>query len=223
MKRLVVAIVTALALTACGSGGGSASPQQAMQDAKSALDGTAGVHVTISSKDVPSGQDGLTAADVVLTRTPAAFKGTASGSFGGFSTSVDAIGAGGKIYFKLPMVGWQSLSATDIGFPDPALLLDPNTGLSSLLLKTKNLSSGAQARTGANNDVIVTTYTGTLASADVSSVLPVQSGDFQVTYQVGQDKKLAGAIISGPFYKGATSTYTLTLDQYGTAPTITAP
>lgn len=226
MRRLVVVLVAtfaAVVLTACGSSGSKADPMQAMQTAKAALDRTAGVHVTITSSGVPSGQDGLTSAEGFLTRTPPAFKGTGKGTFQGFSASVSATAIGGKIYASLPVIGTQTLSASDIGFPDPAQLLNPTTGISSLLTKTTGLASAGQSRTGANNDVIVNTYTGTLSSDDLSKVLPVKTGTFQVTYQIGGDGKLVGATVVGPFYAGATSTYTLTLDQYGTAPAITAP
>lgn len=226
MRRLVVAltaVLTAVVLTGCGSSGSKADPMQAMRAAKAALDGTAGVHVTITSANVPSGQNGLTSAEGFLTRNPPAFKGTGMGSFQGFSASVSATAIGGKIYAKMPVVGVQTFSPSDLGFPDPAQLLNPTTGISSLLLKTKSLASSGQTRTGANNDVIVSTYTGTLSSEDLSKVLPVKSGTFQVTYQIGSDGKLVGATVTGPFYAGATSTYTLSLDQYGIAPTITAP
>lgn len=226
MRRLAVALVTALtavALTACGSSGSKSDPMQVMQTAKSALDATAGVHVAITSTGVPTGQDGLTSAEGFLTRNPPAFKGTGKGSFQGFSADVKATAIGGKIYATLPVIGTQTFSPSALGFPDPAQLLNSSTGISSLLVKTKSLASGARSRTGANNDVIVNTYTGTLSSDDLSKVLPVKSGTFQVTYQIGSDGKLVGATVTGPFYAGATSTYTLTLDQYGTAPTITAP
>ena len=226
MRRLVVALVAtlaAVALTACGSGSSKADPMQAMQTAKAALDSTAGLHASITSANVPSGQDGLNTAEGFITRNPPAFKGSGHGSFQGFSATVNAVAIGGKIYAQLPVVGWQTFSPSDLGFPDPSELLNPTTGISSLLLKTKNLASGGQSRTGANNDVIVSTYTGTLSSDDLSKVLPVKTGSFQVTYQIGSDGKLVGATVTGPFYTGTTSTYTITLDQYGTAPTITAP
>lgn len=226
MRRLAVAIVatvTALTVVACGSSSTRSDPMQALQTAKAALDSTAGVHVAITSANVPSGQNGLTEAQGFLTRNPPAFKGTGKGSFQGFTASVSATAIGGKIYATLPVVGTQTFSPSDLGFPDPAQLLNPTTGISSLLLKTKDLASTGQTRTGANNDVIVSTYSGTLSSDDLAKVLPVKSGSFQVTYQIGGDGKLVGATVTGPFYAGTTSTYTITLDQYGTAPTITAP
>lgn len=226
MRRLVVtllAMVTTLGLAACGSSGSKADPMAAMQAAKQALDATAGVHVTITSANVPSGQDGLTSAEGFLTRNPPAFKGTGKGTFQGFTATVQATAIGGKIYATLPVVGTQTLNPSDLGFPDPAQLLNDKTGISSLLTKTQGLTSAGQSRTGANNDVIVSTYTGTLTSADLTTVLPVKGGTFQVTYQVGSDGKLVGATITGPFYSGGDSTYTIALDQYGTAPTITAP
>ena len=226
MRRLVVALVavlTAFTLTACGSSSSTTDPMQALKTAKAALDSTAGVHVSIVGTNVPSGQDGLTEAEGFITRTPPAFKGTGKGSFQGFSATVSAVAIGGKIYATLPVVGVQTFSPSDLGFPDPAQLLNADTGLSSLLLKTTGLTAGGQSRTGANNDVIVTTYSGSLSSTDLAKVLPVKSGSFQVTYQIGSDGKLVGATVTGPFYAGAASTYTITLDQYGVAPTITAP
>ncbi|BBH16192.1 hypothetical protein Back2_04790 [Nocardioides baekrokdamisoli] len=228
MRRLLVVLVaslTAVVLTACGSSGSKTDPTQALQAAKAALDSTAGVHVTITSTNVPSGQQSLISADGVITRSPAAFKGSAKVSIQGFSADVDVTAIGGKIYAThVPLVGSYTGTPGSLGIPDPSKWLDTTTGVSTLLTQTASPTAAGQTRTGANNDIVVTNYTGTLTSAQVATVIPVSgTGTFQVTYQIGSDGKLVGATVTGPFYKGATSTYTLTLDQYGTAPTITVP
>ena len=232
MRRLVVALlaVLALTLTACGSSsssGSSMSPTDALAAAKKTLDGTSGVHVKITSSGVPTGQMALVGGDGVLTRTPPAFKGSVSiANIPTLGTqTVDAVVLDGKVHVKVPVLGWQVVNPKDYGIPDPTLYLDTTNGLSSLLSPsvTTGLTAGAATRTGANNDVIVTPYSGTIHASALATLFPGVSGDFRVTWQIDGQGQLDGAILTGPFYAGSTTTYTIALDQYGTAPTITAP
>lgn len=233
MIRRVLALLALLALTACGAangGGTTAPPKDAIQAAAAALAATPGVHVNILSANVPGDRDGLLSADGVLVRAnPAtgqlgAFKGTARARISGFVADVGATAIGGKVYAtNVPVIGTYTASVSDAGFPDPGQLLDPAHGVGTLLTHTNNLTTAGQARTGPSNNIVVTNYTGTLTSDQLKSILPVATGTFNVTYQITGDGKLYAAIITGPFYANATSTYTITLDQYGTSQTITAP
>jgi len=223
---VVVAMVTMLALAAgCGGSGGGLSASEALAGAKKHLDATKGVHVVLTTDDLPRGVEGLQKADGVLTKAPA-FKGTITAPIKGLTASVDVIAAGGKVYVKLPFVGsFQRVDPADFGVPDPAALLDPTSGISSFLSATEHVAKGGTVRGGKDNKEVLTEYAGTLPGAAVRPLIHSATGDFHATYTIDDDGLLTKAVLTGDFYgdRAAPNTYTVTIDDYGTAPTITAP
>ena len=70
---LVLALLASLAFAAC-SGGEEAeevSPLDRLAEAKTSLDETSGVHLTLSADELPAGVNGLLAAQGIGTHAPA--------------------------------------------------------------------------------------------------------------------------------------------------------
>lgn len=215
-------------LAACGGGGSGdsgLSPAKVVAEAKTHLDNTKGVHFTLGSDDVPKGVTTLVKADGVLTRAPA-FKGTITVPVLGTQADIGIVAVDGKVYAKLPFTSsYQTVDPADYGVPDPATLLDPDTGISSLLSATQDLKKGDSVRGGEDNKSVLTEYSGSVPGADVAKVLPGASGDFTATYTIDDQQILSKAVITGHFNgaKVAANTYTVTVSDYGTDEAITAP
>lgn len=229
LRRTVLPVVTAaavaVALTGCGgSSASSQSPAQAIAAAKKAIDTTSGLHVRLAGKDLPSGNV-LVAADGTLTRAPA-FDGTISVKVLGTTAKVPVIAVDDRVYAKLPLtLSWQTIDPADYGVPDPATLIAPDTGISSLLTATTGLKSKGAQRGGKDNKEVLTTYAGTLPGAAVAKIIASATGPFSASYILDDHDRLQEAVLTGRFY-GADqqpSTYTVDLDDYGTTKTITAP
>ena len=230
LRRTVLSLtlVTAatVALTGCGGGGNAVTltPDKAIALAKSTLDKTPGVQVRLEGKDLPGGNV-LISADGTLTRAPA-FEGTIGVKVLGATAQVPVVAVGGKVYAKLPLtISWQTIDPADYGVPDPASLIDPETGISHLLTATTGLKSKGSERGGKGNKEVLTTYTGSLSGAAVASIISSASGAFAVSYTVDAEHRLEQAEITGRFYGAGerASTYVVTLDDYGTSKTITKP
>ena len=216
-----------LAATLAGCGGSSApdeSPAEALASAKKTLDTTPGVHLALEGKDLPGGNV-LAAAEGTLTHAPA-FDGTITVHVLGTSAKVPVIAVDGKVHAQLPLTtSWQTIDPADYGVPDPASLISPETGISNLLTATEHPKTGDSVRGGKDNKEVLTTYTGTLPQTAVASIISSASGTFDVSYTIGAHHELSQAVLTGRFYGDGeqASTYTVTLDEYGTDKTITRP
>ncbi|MFT4080989.1 MAG: LppX_LprAFG lipoprotein [Nocardioides sp.] len=228
---LVVGSVIGLGLlgSLAGCGGGSdevdLTPAKVLALAENHLDDTSGVDFSITSDDVPDGVVALTKADGELTKAPA-FKGSITVPISGVSATVQVVSVDGTTYAKLPLVNsWQQIDPADFGVPDPATLLDPDTGIASLLKATQSAKKGDSVRGGKDNKSILTEYSGTLPGDDVATVLPGAAGEFDVTYTIDDDEMLSKAVITGHFNGTdvAENTYTVTIDEYGVDTEITKP
>ena len=225
---LALAVASAvLPVTLAGCGGSSApdeSPAEALASAKKALDSTSGVQLSLAGKDLPR-SNVLAAAEGTLTHAPA-FDGTITVHVLGASAKVPVIAVGGDVYAKLPLTtSWQTIDPADYGVPDPASLISPETGISNLLTATEHPKAGDSVRGGKDNKEVLTTYTGTLPQTAVASIISSASGTFDVSYTIGAHHELSQAVLTGRFYGDGeqASTYTVTLDEYGTDKTITRP
>jgi len=227
--RLLSVLGLALLIPLAGCGGGSSenhlTPDKVLALAKKHVDDTDGVHFAISSGDVPKGVTTLEKADGVVTRAPA-FKGTITVPVLGTTADIRIVAVGGKVYARLPFTNsYQTIQPSDYGVPDPATLLDPSSGLSSLLAATQSVKKGDSVRGGKDNKSVLTEYSGTVPGSDVAKVLPGATGTFTATYTIDDDEVLSKAVITGHFNgeKVDPNTYTVTVDDYGTDEKITAP
>jgi lipoprotein LprG len=167
---------------------------------------------------------GVQKAEGVGTHDPA-FDGSITVVLSGQSFQVPVVSTGGKVYVQLPLTpGWQDIDPGDYGAPDPAQLMSPDKGFSSLLTATTGVEKGDSVRGGSNNSEVLTEYTGSVPGDVVKNVIPTASGDFDATYTVTDSGQLREADLTGVFYKNSDPmTYQVTFDGYGTQKDITAP
>lgn len=226
-----LALTGALLLAVSGCSGDDESPAAADQTpeevlalAKTTLDETSGLQLTLSTDDLPDGVTGILEASGVGTSAPA-FEGSITVSLSGQAFEVPVVAVDGLVYAELPLTsGYQEVDPGEYGAPDPAGLVSPEAGFSSLLPETTGVEEGESIRGGANNDEILTEYTGMVAGSVVENIIPGASGDFDATYTITEDGELREAVLTGAFYAGEDSmTYTVGFDDYGIQKDITAP
>lgn len=229
---LAALVVPAVLLAGCAGGGGSSgsggedgpTPEEVLAEAKATLDETSGVQISLSTDDLPEGTTGITSASGVATSAPA-FDGDISVSLAGNTVDVPVVAVDGTVYAELPLVpGFQDIDPGEYGAPDPATLIDPDQGVSTLLTATQDPVAGETVRGGADNTEVLTEYTGTVTDEVMTNLIPSAEGSFEVTYTVTEDDELRRAVLTGVFYPATSEmTYTVDLTEYGTEQDITAP
>ena len=205
-------------------GSDDVTPEEAMSTAKTKLDETSGVAITIKTDDLPEEATGILAAEGTGTHAPA-FEGSLTVQIPGGKPVVPVIAVDDTVYAILPFTSdYQDVNPTEYGAPDPASLMTPDQGFSALLAKTTDLEKGEEARGGDNNKEIFTEYTGTVPGSTVKGIIPGSTGDFEATYTISDSGELRTAVLTGEFYEGEDAmTYTIGFDDYGTEKDITAP
>ena len=235
MKRvLALGAVLMLALVGCSdkkdSGGGDGrtgeDPVALLTAAKKTIDDAASVHIVLTGRDLPQSGQSLASGDGVATHAPA-FKGKLSVRSGSSPIDADVVAVGNKVYVKLPFqskfIELPPSQLAGLGAPDPAILLDPSKGLTSVLPTLKDPKVKGDTREGAK---VLTEITGTVQGKSLQGIFPKAPADkdFPSTFKIDKDsKQLVSATITGPFYAGATSSYDVTLDKYGEQVEITKP
>ncbi len=226
-------LAASLGLSACSDGDGGSgssstsedvSPEESLAAAKTVLDGTSGVQLTLATDDTPDSEAYLTEATGVITADPKAFEGTASGTFEGVPASdVAIVSVDGQVYAQI-FGGFQDFTLPKC-VPDPAGLLDPASGFGSVLTEATQVSRGEAVRGGADNDEILTPYTATVPGAAVQNLLPCAPGDeFLATFTLDDDGRLRTADLQGEFFEGGSElTYTVAIDAYDVEQEITKP
>ena len=223
---LALLVPIALALSGCSGddngGGGGSSPTQVLAGAKKQLDETKGVSLRLSTKSLPKGVDGVLDATGIGTHQPA-FDGNLKLLVNNVTVNVPVVAVGGKVYAKAPFTeSFDEVNPSDYGAPDPADLMNPDTGLSSWLTATQDVKEGDKSRFG---DQVLTTYTGTIPGSTVAETLPSADGgaDFAATYHIDDDGRLVDAEVKGPFYRADDVEYTIAVSEYGTEKVVTKP
>jgi lipoprotein LprG len=226
LRALVgAAAASAVLLSGCtGSApGDERSPEEVLADAKETLDGTSGVGLRLATDDLPEGVDGIIHAEGVGTHDPA-FEGDLEVLVGGVSAEVPVVAAEGKVVAKLPFTTrFVEVDPASYAAPDPAALMDPDSGLSSLLTAAQGVETGEQVRSGKD---VLAGFSGTVPGSAVAAIIPSASADtdFDATFTVDEDDRLREVVLTGPFYPDAAEvTYTVTFDDYDTDASITLP
>lgn len=219
---LPLALAVTLALTGCGGGSSSngESVKERLAAAKTAFDKSPAVQVDLSTDDLPSSVSGVVSASGVGTHQPA-FKGTIKVSQKGLSLSLPIVSVDGKVHVKFGL--WQTVDPGQYNAPDPAALMDPDTGLSTLVSVATGLDKGKDKREG---KAVVTTITGTVPGASVAALIPSadKDKDFHASFSLDDKDHLTSAVLTGPFYPDADDmTYRLDFSDYGSHETVTAP
>ncbi|MFF0343247.1 LppX_LprAFG lipoprotein [Kribbella sp. NPDC004875] len=230
---LALCAVVVLAVAGCSdkkdSGGGGQSGGDAVSlltDAKKTIDTAESVHIVLTGRDLPDSGQTLASGDGVATHAPA-FKGKLTVKSGGSPIDAEVVSIGSKVYAKLSFtpsyIELPPSQLAGLGAPDPAVLLDPSKGLTSVLPALKDPKIKGETREGAK---VLTEVTGSIPGKSLQGIFPKAPADqdFPSTFKIDKDsKQLVSATITGPFYAGATSSYDITLDKYGEKVEITKP
>ena len=223
-RLLAVLVAVVILLSGCsGSDDPKSDPADTLASAKKTLDETPGLRIGLSTGKLPAGVSGLLTADGVATHAPA-FQGDIKVAASGVTADAEVVAVDGVVHAKLPFTStFTEIDPADYGAPDPAALMDPDAGLSSLLTAAEDVKAGKQVREG---KVVLSSFTATVPGKAVAEVIPSASStaDFDATFTVTDDDELAKAVLTGPFYPKADDvTYTITFSDYGTKQNITAP
>lgn len=213
-----------LALSACsGAGEPEVSPAERLAAAKTVLDETPGLTLSIEADQLPAGVTGLSAGEGVATHDPA-FEGTLEVAGSGVSAEVAVVAVDGVVWAQLPFrQDFVEIDPADYGAPDPAALMATEGGLSSLLTQADGVEEGEQTRDG---ETVLTTYTGTVPGEAVGALLPSADpdADFEAVFSIDGEDQLTRVELTGPFYPDADDvTYVVGLRDYGTEKEIVAP
>jgi hypothetical protein len=226
LRRFAAVSTAVLSLSACG---GSSTPSinatTLLKTAKGVLDATSSFHFVLSSADVTGSGAELTGASGDMKR-PDSMAGTLQVSIYGLALSVPVVSVGGVFSVKLPTGGgFTAANPVDYGFADPATLIDPNTGLSSLLLKCQSPQVESDDRyNGEALHEIGCSLPGKAVAAVLTSADPSKSvaATFGIDTSTNQLRRV---VLTGPFVSASNSdtSYTLVLTNYGENVTVTPP
>lgn len=229
-RTALAAVLLLLPLAGCSDdesspAGGDASPEEVMELAKTTLDETSGVSITLEADNLSSSVTGIRKATGVGV-PPSSFEGSFDLSVSGIPATAEVIAVDGTVYARnsLLIPDWTAIDPGEYGAPDPGALMGPEGGFSSLLTETTDVEQGDQVRGGENNAEVLTSYSGTVPGKVVANIVPSAAGDFDATYSITEDGQLREARLTGVFYEDDDPmTYTMSFDDYGTAKDITAP
>jgi len=225
MAQMALALLMVAALAACAGSDNAqvTTPAQQLAAAKTKADATPSIHLTLRSSGIPASANGVLGADGSGTHAPA-FKGTLDVRISGFGAKVEVVSLDKLLYLKLPFTTeFLPADPKEYNAPDPAQLFAAKGGVASLLTATTNPVEGTKTRLGPD---VLKTITGMLPGTRVAKLLNIGDATktFKVTYGITDPGgELRTVTMTGPFYKGATSTYTLTLDKYGAPVEISRP
>jgi lipoprotein LprG len=224
-RRRLAAAVTALAglllLSAC-FGSSEDEPEDPrvgsgpLARAQQKLLDTSGVDVTMSTKRLPRGVDGVRRLTGTLTAAPA-FEGKVGVRVNDLTATLPMVAVDGAVYAQLPFTEtYAEVDPAAYGSPDPAELLDPDHGLAGWLGQTQGAEESEDGQV----------VTGTVPGQVVAGAVPSAAADatFRATWTLDADGLLEEATVTGPFYgKAAEVTYLLDLGEYDLSPDITRP
>jgi lipoprotein LprG len=230
--RRLLPLLCALAMLCALAGCTGGQPQESaaalgdrLRSAKQALDDAASLNLTLRADRLPPGVSGISEATGVATHAPA-FDGTitiaGSGLFDG--QRVEVVAVGGDVYAQTPFSSaFITVDPADFNAPDPARLMDPNTGLSTLLTSADDLAAAGEERA---TDQVLTAITGRVPGSTVARIFPSASAQrpFDATFWLDGDDRLRRAEVTGPFYgEGPALTYDITVQASDRRVRITAP
>lgn len=158
-------------------------------------------------------------------KRPGSFRGALDVSAAGFSVSVEVVSTGGTFYAQDPLTGRFGVTdPASYGFGDPARLLDPRTGLSSLALLCQKAALQADDRYNGEQLHEVSCM---LPGQPVAALLTSADPSKPVAATIGMDagnSQLRRVVLTGPFFSATSnSTFTLVVDNYDENVSITPP
>lgn len=221
-----LAVVTALVLTGCTGDDAAkeeATPEQVLAQAKKRLDETPGVRLLLATPGLPKGVSGVVRADGIATHQPA-FEGDIDLVYSGITATVPVTAVDGDVWAVLPFTKeYVRIDPAEYGAPDPAELMDPDSGVSAWLTAATGVEEGKAVRDGAD---VLSSYDGVVPGTAVATVIPSadEADGFATSFSIDEAGRLRTASLTGAFYRGRPElTYEITLTDYGTAKDIQKP
>lgn len=213
------------ALGACGSSRSyETDARRLLSEAKAVVDATPAVHFTITSSDVRASGTYIVGGSGDAQR-PDRFVGSLSVVVGGLPLTIAILSVNHRFYVRLPLSSsFTPADPSSYGFADPGRLIDPQHGLSSLLVAATSAHiTGRDRFQGEELYEVDVSLPGQLVKALLTSADPSQ----EVHGRIGIDvdtHQVRRVILTGPFLDPHhLSTYTLVLDNYGENISITPP
>lgn len=227
LKGIAIAAIAVLTLVGCSSNDKApakeGTPAEQLAAARTNLEKSPAVTFTLEATDLPSKAVGVSAAKGTGLFTPPSFQGTLNATIAGVTGTVDVIAVEQDVFMKFFTPGYNKIDPATYGAPNPAQLFNKQTGITALIGKTQSLAKGDKVRDGSD---VLASFTGKLPGAAVADLLVIgdRSATFDVTYGVTQSgQELRTVVLKGPFYPGATSTYSLRLKSLPQPVAITRP
>jgi lipoprotein LprG len=221
-------LAIALLLAGCqsdsdGETTGTSELQKRLSAARTTIDDAETVDISLATKSLPDGVTGLLSATGQGNHSPA-FKGKVKVVTGGSTLSADVVSADGTLKAKTSFSPlYLEIDPASLKAPDPAALLDPETGVTQILDQTETLKAGEESRDGSD---VLTSITGTLPGSLVRTIIPSADAaeTFDVRYRLTDDDELRDATLKGPFYpEGGDVTYTVKITTSDEPVTIKVP
>lgn len=222
----VVAAVGGAAMGLSGCGGSSTphvSAATLLQKAKTTADAASAVHFVLTSSNVSLSGTNITGGHGDLAR-PNSLEGSFSVAISGFTANVKVVSVGAVFEAELPFsTTYTKTDPAKFGLTNPAELLDPNKGLTSLLTLAQNPIVGPAKRVGGE---LLETVSYTVPGTTIP-VLPDANPSKPVQLTVAIDPatfQLRSVTLTGPLTSATSnSTFVVTLSNYDEQVSITLP
>jgi hypothetical protein len=225
--RVVTAALLAVIAGACGGSSRTyeTDAAQILSESKQVVDASSSLHFKLTSEGAGSSSGIVIKGGEGDAVRPSGFAGSFDITRSGFSLSLKIVSSGGSFYVQLPFTtGYQKTDPGAYGFSDPGKLIDPSTGLSSLLSSTLSASLGDRDRlSGEELYEVKVTLPGQKIKDLLTSADPSQPVDGTIGINV-DTHQARRVVLTGPFFQaGQSSTFTLLLTNYGESVAVTPP
>lgn len=225
VRRFAAVLLSGLLLVAAGCGGttdqhSGESAATRLAAAKKAFDRTPALHIALSTDDLPRSVAGLLSAKGDGTHQPG-FRGEIKVVQSGLSLTVPVVSLQGRTWAKLGI--WQQVDPGQYNAPDPAGLMNPRHGLSSVLTQATDLHGPTTKRQGS---ATVTRIDGKVPGNLMATIIPSAASTtmFDAQFTLDHSGRLVGMVLTGTFYPSADDvTYTFRFSGYGSRTTVRAP
>jgi lipoprotein LprG len=219
----LVALLVAGTAAACSSPSPNIPPETLLHEAKAKADSSSSAHFVLTSSNVSTSGTNILSGNGDLAR-PDAIQGTFNISLDGFTAKVSIVSVNGEFEALIPFAThYVKTDPSKFGLTDPAQLLDPNKGLTSLLALAQNPQKGKTVRV---NGELLEQVTFTVPGSAIP-VLPDAAPSEPVTLVVSINPKnfeTRQISMTGPLTTAKyDSTYIVTLSNYNEHVDITMP
>jgi lipoprotein LprG len=224
---LAALVTTAITLAACGSNADTSNPNTLLTQARTSLNNADSLHFHIDSDvSVIKAQGAYLVSGDGDARRPDVFLGDVDASIDELRVPVKILSVGGSFYIQRPFSSnWEKAVPNDYGFSDPASLLDPNNGLSTLLTGDSQIKLLDRYRV---NGEELEKVSAAVAGSKIAIFVGTTDTSRNVTVLFGinaSNHQLRQVVLTNLYFAGLKSpvTYTITLTDYGKTVDVTPP